>query len=62
MEGIESVEGILRKGTPDEAPLTVVHIDGDEGQSGYPAHGQHDTADGSLQDAMMPKDIEQQDE
>lgn len=57
---IEHIEDVLRKGAADKAALTVIHIDGDEGQTGYPPAAQHTAADDGLQYWLSTKDIEQQ--
>ena len=62
VQGIEDVEEILCPGTLDETTLAVIHIDGDEGQTGNPTHGEHDAADGCLKDTVATQHIEQNDE
>lgn len=59
---IEHIEDVLRKGAADKAALTVIHIDRDEGQTGYPPAAQHTAADDGLQYWLPTKDIEQQNE
>lgn len=62
VQGVEHIEEVFADGPLDEAPTTVIEIDGHKCQTCYPTHGQVTPADGSLKDTMMPKHIEQQNE
>ena len=62
MSRVECVEKVFGNRSLDEAASPIVHGDGNEGQTRYPAHGQNDAADGSPENVMMAQQIHQQDE
>ena len=55
MDGIESIEEILRPRPLDKTTTPIVEVDGNERQASNPAIVQETASCGSLKDAVMAK-------
>ena len=62
MSRIERIKAVFGDDAMDEAPLAIVHADGDESQPCHPLHRQHTAADDSTQQQVAAQGIEHDDE
>lgn len=60
MKRIKSIEQVFGYGSLDEAPPSVVHVNGNEGQPCQPSAGQETTPNDGLQQSVVAQNVEHQ--